>query len=104
MNLIYIMVTVDSTDQSKLLLSQYDKNECSCYIETISQENYDKTKDDICNKNLVFVYPIDKHKSCKDFLKRCYDNPIDDIKLDIKNITIQTRISQSIDGLHLDKS
>ena len=103
MNLIYIMVKVDS-DQSLLLLSQYDKNECSCYIENISQENYENNNIEECNKNLVFVFPIDKHKTCKDFLKRCYDNPMYDIKLDIKNITLQTRISQSVDGLHLDKT
>ena len=99
MNLIYIMVSVD-TDQSKLLLSQYDKNECSCYIETISQENYETNNEDI-NKNLVFVFPIDKHKNCKAFLKRCHDNPIDGIKFDIKKIEIQSRISQSTDGLQL---
>jgi hypothetical protein len=93
MSYIYIMVE-EQTDQEKPLISQYDKNDCQYGLEEICFKDRNST-DLKVTYNTVFIFDLEKNAAkAKEFLKRCFDNPLDSITLDTSKITIQTRISQ----------
>jgi hypothetical protein len=100
----YIYIIVEDSDQERLLLSQYDKNDCKCAIEEIYLRDWFSNKVEISYRTM-FIFDLAKDAGkAKDFLQRCHDNPIESSDYITLNLNKTKCLHKPIEYIKLDKN
>jgi len=88
---IYVIIPSQS-EQNKLFYSNLEKAKHCKYGEELVVSG---SKPYIKSSNSLYTWDVKHAEDCKQFIAYLYDNPLDDIKLDVETLCIELRINKT---------